>query len=177
MIYNKIKLNIFLAFLLVAFSGHSNVEINSWNELIKRGNTFYSKTDNKPFTGILKNFHETGSLSLIDHFKDGKQHGDFKTFHENGEISMKGQFFEGIKTGDWFEFHDDGSIYWKLSYIDGKIKDGLFQMFHKNGQIRSEVTYKNDKPISNWTYYDENGEVERIDIYRNGKFFYEKHLK
>ena len=94
----------------------------------------------------MKNFHESGSVSLIDHFKDGKQHGDFKTFHENGEISMKGQFFEGKKTGDWFEFHDDGSIYWKLSYIDGKIKDGLFQMFHRNGQIRSEVTYKNDKP-------------------------------
>ena len=49
--------------------------------------------------------------------------------------------------------------------------------FHKNGQIISEVTYKNDKPSTNWTYYDENGEVERIDIYRNGKFFYEKHLK
>ena len=90
---------------------------------------------------------------------------------------MKGQFFEGQKIGDWFEFHDDGSLYWKLSYIDGKIKDGLFQMFHKNGQIRSEVTYKNDKPSTNWTYYDENGEVERIDVYRNGKFFYEKHLK
>ena len=50
-------------------------------------------------------------------------------------------------------------------------------MFHKNGQIRSEVTYKNDKPSSNWTYYDEKGEIERIDIYRNRKFFYEKHLK
>ena len=45
----------------------------------------------------MKNFHESGSVSLIDHFKDGKQHGDFKTFHENGEISMKGQFFEGKK--------------------------------------------------------------------------------
>ena len=49
----------------------------------------------------------------------------------------------------------------RINYIDGKIKDGLFQMFHKNGQIRSEVTYKNDKPSTNWTYYNENGEVER----------------
>ena len=112
MFINKIKLNFFFIVLLFSFSVHSNAEINSWNELTKRGNTFYTKTDDKPFTGILKNFHESGSVSLIDNFKNGKQHGDFKTFHENGEISMKGQFFEGKKTGDWFEFHDDGSIYW-----------------------------------------------------------------
>ena len=108
MIVNKINLSIFFIVFLISLSGFSNVEVNSWSELIKRGNTFYSKTNEKPFTGILKNFHESGSVSLIDHFKDGKQHGDFKTFHENGEISMKGQFFEGKKTGDWFEFFDDG---------------------------------------------------------------------
>ena len=95
MIYDKIKLIIFFTVFSISFSVHSNFEINSWNELTKRGNTFYTKTDDKPFTGILKNFHESGSVSLIDHFKDGKQHGDFKTFHENGEISMKGKFFEG----------------------------------------------------------------------------------
>ena len=89
MIVNKINLSIFFIVFLISLSGFSNVEVNSWSELIKRGNTFYNKTNEKPFTGILKNFHESGSVSLIDHFKDGKQHGDFKTFHENGEISMK----------------------------------------------------------------------------------------
>ena len=49
-------------------------------------------------------------------------------------------------------------------------------MFHKNGNLRSSVTYKNDMPATNWTYYDEIGEIERIDIYKNGKFIYEKHL-
>ena len=29
---------------------------------------------------------------------------------------------------------------------------------------------------SNWIYYNKDGEKERIDIYENGKFFYEKHL-
>ncbi len=68
MICDKIKLSIFFIVFLFVFSVHSNVEINSWNELMKRGNTFYNKADDKPFTGILKNFHESGSVSLIDHF-------------------------------------------------------------------------------------------------------------
>ena len=41
----------------------------------------------------------------------------------------------------------------------------------------SEVTYGDGKPVSNWIYFNENGEKERVDIYQNGKFFYEKHFK
>ena len=52
----------------------------------------------------------------------------------------------------------------------------LFQMFHKNGSIKSEVVYKNDKPATNWKYFNEEGKIERIDIYKDGKFFYEKYL-
>ena len=89
MICDKIKLSILFIFFLISFSVHSNVEINSWNELTKRGNTFYTKTDDKPFTGILKNFHESGSVSLIDNFKNGKQHGDFRTFHEKNTTACR----------------------------------------------------------------------------------------
>ena len=41
-------------------------------------------------------------------------------------------------------------------------------MFHKNGSLKSEVFYKNDKPLNNWIYYDENGKKEREDIYEDG---------
>ena len=48
-------------------------------------------------------------------------------------------------------------------------------MFHKNGSLKSEVVYENDKPSTNWIYYDENGKKEKEDVYENGKFFYEKY--
>ena len=78
---------------------------------------------------------------------------------------------------EWFEYYDDGSLFWNLKYINGKKEDGIFQMFHKNGKIHSEVTLKNGEPITNWVYFDDTGEKERIDIYKDGQFFYEKHLK
>ena len=151
-------------------------ELNSWEQLIKKGNTYFKKSDNKPFTGVLKNFFETGELSIIDHFKDGKQHGNFKSFHKNGQLSMTGEFIDGKQNGEWSEFYDDGSLYWKLNYKNGIKQDGLFRMFHKNGEVRSEVIYKNDKPSSNWTYFDENGKKEKVDIYKDGKFFYEEYF-
>ena len=67
-------------------------------------------------------------------------------------------------------------MYWKLNYKNGIKQDGLFRMFHKNGEVRSEVIYKNDKPSSNWTYFDENGKKEKVDIYKDGKFFYEEYF-
>ena len=60
---------------------------------------------------------------------------------------MTGSFVEGKQVGFWFEYYDDGSLYWKLEYINGKKIDGPFQMFHKNGALKSEVVYKNDKPL------------------------------
>ena len=169
----------FLKFLLLLCIFNFNVhadELSSWSELVKRGNTYFKKSDDKPFTGVLKNFFPSGKISVIDHFKEGKQHGEFKSYHENGELSMKGKFNEGKQVGYWFEYYDDGSLFWSLRYIDGKKEDGLFQMFHKSGKLKSEVTYKNNKPSTDWVYYDEKGKKERIDIYKDGKFIYEKHL-
>ena len=110
----------FISFLIL-FTLTFNVfadELNSWSQLLKRGNTYYKKSDNTPFSGVLKNFFPSGKISVIDHFKDGKQHGIFKSFHENGNLSMIGQFHDGKQVGEWSEYYDDGSLYWKLEYLD-----------------------------------------------------------
>ena len=87
-------------------------------------------------------------------WKNGKQHGKFKSFHRNGKLSMVGDFFDGKQNGEWFEYYDDGSLYWRLIYKNGVKKDGVFRMYHKNGKIRSEVLYENDKPASNWIFFE-----------------------
>ena len=170
------KVLIGFLYLLFVSMDVSSDEINSWEQLVKKGNTYYKKSDNLPFTGILKNFFESGEISLIDHFKNGKQHGKFKSFHKNGKLSMVGDFFDGKQNGEWFEYYDDGSLYWRLIYKNGVKKDGVFRMYHKNGKIRSEVLYENDKPASNWIFFDESGKKEREDVYKDGKFFYEKYF-
>ena len=170
-------LYIFILIYSVFFADYLNAdELSSWDELVRKGNRYLKKSDNKPFSGVLKNFYESGKISLKGDFSDGYQHGDFKTFHENGRISPQGQFKLGKQDGLWIEFHENGSIHWKLKYLEGKKEDGLFLMFHANGQMKSKVTYEDNVPSTNWIYYNEDGEKERIDIYKNGKFFYEKHL-
>ena len=56
---------------------------------------FTIKKGNIPYTGVLRNYFPTGEISLINNFKDGKQHGSFKSFHRNGNLAMEGQFLDG----------------------------------------------------------------------------------
>ena len=176
-VINMIKASLKILFFIFIFGTNlSSEEINSWNELVRKGNIFYKKSDDQPFSGILKNYYPSGELSLIDNFKNGMQHGEFKSFYENGNILMSGIFKKGKQHGQWKEFHEDGSVYWKLNYYDGKEEDGLFRTFHKNGEVMSEVTYLNGKPNSNWIHFDELGKKIKVEYYENGKFFYEEHL-
>ena len=84
---------------------------------------------------------------------------------------MTGSFVEGKQVGFWFEYYDDGSLYWKLEYINGKKIDGPFQMFHKNGALKSEVVYKNDKPSTNWIYYDKDGRKRKRGCLQKWKIY------
>ena len=84
---------------------------------------------------------------------------------------MEGQFLDGKQHGFWSEYYDNGKLYWKLEYIKGIEADGPFQMFHKNGQIKSEVVYSNGKPASNWMYYDEYGKKEKWIFMKMENFF------
>ena len=84
---------------------------------------------------------------------------------------MEGQFLDGKQHGFWSEYYDNGKLYWKLEYIEGIAADGPFQMFHKNGQIKSEVVYSNGKPASNWMYYDEYGKKEKRIFMKMENFF------
>lgn len=172
----KIVLPLLFVFLSINISKNFSEEINSWGELIRKGEIYYKKKGNIPYTGVLRNYFSTGEISLINNFKDGKQHGSFKSFHRNGNLAMEGQFVDGKQHGLWSEYYDNGELYWKLEYIKGVEANGPFKMFHKNGKIKSEVVYSEGKPASNWIFYDEHGKKERIDIYEDGKFFYEKYF-
>ena len=74
-----LKFNILSTLYFLCFLYLKAEELDSWSHLSLKGGTYFKKSDDKPFTGILKNFHNSGSLSLKSNFKDGKQHGEFQT--------------------------------------------------------------------------------------------------
>jgi len=48
-------------------------------------------------------------------------------------------------------------------------KDGLWEIYHDNGQLESKENYKDGKKDGVWEYYDKNGQIEYLLYYINGK--------
>ena len=87
MICDKTKLSIFFIFFLISFSVHSNVEINSWNELTKRGNTYFIGNDNllkfeiqRKRSNIIKSTNIIPNLGALS-----ADHGKFRA----GELALE----------------------------------------------------------------------------------------
>lgn len=51
----------------------------------------------------------------------------------------------------------------------GWIRDGLFQSFHKNGQLSSEGQYRDGLEEGLWSTYQQDGQLASRGSYREGK--------
>jgi antitoxin component YwqK of YwqJK toxin-antitoxin module len=59
-------------------------------------------------------------------------------------------------------------LWWSENYKNGK-EDGLYELFHENGQLEFRQNYKNGKQDGLREYYYENGQLEFRQNYKNGK--------
>ena len=50
-----------------------------------------------------------------------------------------------------------------------EIKDGLYERYHENGQLRIKATYKDGKLNGPFEKYYENGQLEKKATYEDGK--------
>jgi hypothetical protein len=75
-------------------------------------------------------------------------------------IESIGKYENGLKTGIWFEYHGNGNIKSQIEYKEG-IPNGYCQMFWGNGILKAEFTinYSDSIPVK---MYDVNGDFENI---------------
>ena len=60
----------------------------------------------------------------------------------------------GKQNGLWETFHKDGQLSERVNYKNG-IKHGLWEKFYDNGQLKTKVNYNNGKLIDGlWDVYD-----------------------
>ena len=70
-----------------------------------------------------------------------------------------------LVTGIVEEVRDNGQLERIVNYIDGK-KDGLYESFHENGQLRFRSNYrenhKDGKLDGLWEEFDRNGQLAQV---------------
>ena len=53
----------------------------------------------------------------------------------------KGNYIDGKRDGLWEEYYENGQLRWKVNYKDEKF-DGLWEEYNKNGQLWNKENYK-----------------------------------
>jgi len=110
----------------------------------------------EPNTDIEREFHDNKKLSYELVYKYGKLHGTSRTWDEDGNLTSRIEYKDGIVNGAWETYYNNGQPKNSIVYLDG-MKNGLEVWYHQNGQKQSEALYKNDKIISKFLRWDEQG--------------------
>jgi len=128
-------------------------------------------------TTSIKNYYESGGLSATKLLLKNKKI-QAKSFYDDGSIGSVAyiQNFKGWNPiGTVKHYHQNGKLHYKVKYsytkttrtkgyyVDGKRKfKGYKKMLEHKGNYDMEPTGK-------WKYYNQNGKLQKIEIWANGK--------
>ncbi|MFY9309004.1 MAG: toxin-antitoxin system YwqK family antitoxin [Bacteroidia bacterium] len=72
----------------------------------------------------------------------------------------EGAYVDGKKTGIWTEYYCNNNMKSKITYENNR-PSGYCIMYHENGKIKEEGTWKNNRWNGDYKLYYENGQVQQ----------------
>jgi len=152
------------------------------NELIDKKGVYYTKTTDKPFTGISLIHNDDNTIKEIVEYFNGQLFGMNYLLSSQGKIiresyNLNGKEYKTITQWVRALNSQDGKEYVPASYLypkdelwyrrsNKKLFTGVAVTYHTNGQPRAEITYLNgwaDGPV---TIYSHEGKITK-EFYHN----------
>lgn len=148
----------------------------------------YAQGEDKPFTGEFGLF--IGDIiEYSEAYVDGKLNGNKIWYSDEGNIIMTESYVNEKLNGEQRSYYSDGSIKAITKYKnnrvigiefyaqDGKLLHksdmstgtGEWKFFWDNGKLLEEGKYKNWVKDGTWKRYQEDGTVDSIAVYENGR--------
>ena len=110
-------------------------------------------------------YYEDGQLKEEPSYKNRMKHGKWFRYFPDGEISGVREFSKGLRVGEWVDYYRKDEIAFKGLYNNDK-KDGPWIWYYMNrgavgeqGNVMSEVDFRNGELISEKCYTREDGEI------------------
>ncbi len=103
--------------------------------------------------------------------KKENKHWKINDYYIDGSIQMTGYFKKRsgkIKDGHFVYYYRDGQNVSEGDYKEDK-RTGLWTFWFENGQKKSEGSYKDGKKTGYWTYWYESGNKDKEGTYSDGK--------
>jgi len=164
----------------------------SLDEIQKRGDLYYLKNSDNPFSGLLYAdyakdtnwFKKEIKKGMIDgkveiwyrskqkkyefEYKENKPNGIALGWYDNGVQWFKGSLKDGNLDGLIEVKNEQNQIILQSNYINGKRNDKWIE-YYSNGKTKNEGVFKDDLPIGKWIFYKDDGSKLLEGYYANGK--------
>jgi len=94
-----------------------------------------------------KEHYENGNVHIESELNEkGERHGIMRAYHENGQLQFEITWTNGVQDdGTITSYHDDGSKAREVTLVNHLMNGDYFE-WYKNGQLKTQGTYKNKNP-------------------------------
>lgn len=136
-------------------------------ELQERGGAFFRNGDAQPFTGPVREQHETGKPRLEANYQNGKLVSS-KVWYESGVLA------EDVVVADevWTikRYGENGNIEEETvaQFRNGRKISERSKLWYESGKLRMEAGFEGGKLAGPLKEYDERGGLIRDELYQKG---------
>ncbi len=92
--------------------------------------------------------------------------GSDETYCSNGQLLCKCCFNDDTLC---IGYYCNGQKHFQYNRIEGAYANGLYLVWHENGQKMSEVNFVKHVEEGEKKYWDEKGKLQKIEVYKEGK--------
>ena len=151
--YKKYTLIVFLLILFIKANSQNKTDPNGYNKF----------------------YYPTGQVSSEGNMLEGKPEGYWKTYYATGIMKSEGNRKNFVLDSLWIFYNESGDTLEKINYYNGK-KNGYYFTYKyqydknkkKTGGLVSKELFLMDVKQGT-SYYYENGKLNMIITYKNGK--------
>ena len=120
--------------------------------------------------GLWKFYSATQPSYLIgdENYFEDTRHGLARKFYPDSTLAETVTWDFGKKTGEWLQYYPDGKVCLRAEYFDGKL-EGPFSYYYPSGKRQYEGRYKDDVRTGDWMILNEDGTLQQVLPYKNGK--------
>lgn len=142
--------------------------------------------------GMQKYYYENGQLAVEGYFVNGKESGLFKEYHENGELKSERVYNNGevnptsvreyaptkplppkeeLPASPVVVVAPDETPNEAVITKGVRVLNGRYTLYNRSRQIAKEGVFKDNVLVDGKTYYyDANGLLQRIAVYKNRRY-------
>ena len=110
------------------------------------------------YSGNCESYNSITGVRSKYSYKSGTLHGKFEESYQNGQQRSIGRYKSALLHGKFAAFYETGE---KMTVGKFKSGTGSFTIYGTNGLNKIKGKFQDGRPIGEWSYFNENGDLNR----------------